>query len=149
MWLYSTPTAFDDHTLRRVARPSASDPVANSNDLLRQLPALAEVRDSAAVRGALTSLCGRGYRMQVHRHVHYKEPGQLDGSTRMPALPGSLHQDGRFRNLAGWNRFIRYPYLPLKVICFYYPEGVVDEANGPTQVVPRSHFVPRAVAGPA
>ncbi len=116
--------------------------MANSNDVLRQLPALAEVCDSSAVRGALTSLCGRGYQMQVHRHVHYKGPGKLDGSTTMPALPGSLHQDGRFRNLAGWNRFIRYPYLPLKIICFYYPEGVVDEANGPTQVVPSSHFLP-------
>ena len=142
MWPHSTPTAFDDHTLGRVARPSAADPVANSNDVLRQLPALAEVCDSGAVRGALTSLCGRGYRMQVHRHVHFKGPGKLDGSATMPALPGSLHQDGRFRTLAGWNRFMRYPYLPLKVICFYYPEGVTDEANGPTQVVPSSHFLP-------
>lgn len=136
------PNAFDDHTLGGRARPSADDSTANSNDILRQLPALVEVCASSAVRGALTSLCGRGYQMQVHRHVHYKEPGNLDGSAVMPALPGSLHQDGRFRNLAGWNRFIRYPYLPHKIICFYYPEGVMDEANGPTQVVPRSHFLP-------
>ena len=57
----------DDHTLRKKARPTPEDPTANSNDILRQLPALAEVCDAPTVRGALTSLCGRGYQMQAHR----------------------------------------------------------------------------------
>ena len=61
------PTIFDDHTLRNKARPTSEDATANSNDILRQLPALAEVCDSPTVRGALTSLCGRGYQMQAHR----------------------------------------------------------------------------------
>ena len=53
----------------------------------------------------------------------------------MPALPGGMHQDGRFRTLFGWNRFMRYPYLPMKIIAFYYPEGVT-EGNGPTRKLP-------------
>jgi ectoine hydroxylase-related dioxygenase (phytanoyl-CoA dioxygenase family) len=144
--LEERPTVFDDHTLRERARPTPDDATPNSNDILRLLPAVTEVVESPAVRGALTSLCGRGYQYQAHRHVHFKQPGVVDAETPSSAPPpsfaGGMHQDGRFRALFGWNRFIRYPFLPLKCIAFYYPEGVADVKNGPTACVPGSHYFP-------
>jgi len=127
--------AFDDHTLRG----GASRTKNNSNDILRQLPTLPRVCEDRRVHGALTSLLGSGYGMQVHRHVHRKLPGTGDLKEAKERWEeqgkfdvGALHQDGRFRSLHGWNRFFRHPYLPLKVIAFYYPHAVA-ETNGPTQ----------------
>eukprot|EP01052_Picozoa_sp_SAG31_P013145 SAG31_NODE_785_length_12089_cov_4.342936_5_plen_199_part_00 len=138
--------AFDDHTLRGEMRPTPADPTANSNDIFMRLPALAEVCSTPNVCGALTSLCGRGYQMQVHRHVHFKPPWKGETVPEMPVLPRGLHQDGRFRTLFGWNRFMRYPYLPVRIIAFYYPEGVTA-GNGVTRVLPTPFpYLPTRVA---
>ena len=133
--------AFDDHTLHGETRERP-----NSNDLLRQVPSLAEVCGDARVCGALASLLGPRHYQQVHRHVHFKSPSQPEG--REAAVEqwqtarfqqGNLHQDGRFRALGGWNRFFRHPYLPFKLVVFYFPHAVT-ELNGPTQVVEGSQY---------
>ena len=94
-----------------------------------QCPALLEVCRDERVVGALTSLAGEGYTLEVHGARHYVEAGQGGQSQ---------HQDGQWRRFGGWNRHhARRWHLPRKLMCFYYPHDVV---SAPSEVVPGSQY---------
>ena len=79
--------------------------------------------------GALTSLVGENYTLEVHGACHYVAP-RKGGQ--------SLHQDGQWRSFAGWNRhYARRWHLPRKLMCFYYPHEVI---SAPSEVVPGSQY---------
>ena len=94
-----------------------------------QVPALRHVCSDVRVRGALISLAGEHYTLEVHGARHYVAPGK--GGQR-------LHQDGQWRKFGGWNRhYARRWQMPRKLMCFYYPHTVV---SAPSEVVPGSQY---------
>jgi hypothetical protein len=103
---------------------------AHTMDTWLSCPALAEVCRDTAVRGALVSLLGERYCMEVHAASHYVRPHR--GGQH-------FHQDGQFARFGGWNRHLRRWTNVRKVICFYYPHDVV---SAPSEVLPGSHVWP-------
>lgn len=101
---------------------------AHTMDTWRECPALADLCRDPFVHGALCSLLGERYRMEVHAASHYLRPGHGGQN---------LHQDGNWCNFGGWNRHLRRWHLVRKAICFYYPHDVV---SAPSEVVPGSQY---------
>jgi hypothetical protein len=90
------------------------------NQILERVPALQEVYDHPAVRGALTSVLGRDYVMHRHRHCHTNPPGSPGGR---------WHQDDvNVRHHQIW-----------RVLAMYYPQDVTEEM-GPTVILPGTQF---------
>lgn len=84
---------------------------------LDAIPDLDRVVRDPAVEGALTSLLGANYKLQVHRTNHYKFANGGDQQ---------FHIDGQWRNLGqGWFRHYRRWHRPRKILCFYYPHDVI------------------------
>jgi hypothetical protein len=90
------------------------------NAILEEVPALQEVYDHAAVRGALVSLLGPEVRMNPHRHCHASPPG-MNGQ--------GWHQDDVNR---------RHHRLE-RVLAMYYPHDVNPEM-GPTLLMPYTQY---------
>jgi hypothetical protein len=90
------------------------------NDILERVPALQEVYDHPAVRGALESLLGPGARMHAHRHCHASPPGFAGQQ---------WHQDDVNR---------RHHRL-WRVLAMYYPHDVTPEM-GPTLILPGTQY---------
>jgi hypothetical protein len=90
------------------------------NQILERVPALLEVYDHPAVRGALTSVLGADYVMHRHRHCHTNPPGSTGGK---------WHQDDvNMRHHQIW-----------RVLGMYYPQDVTEEM-GPTVILPGTQY---------
>ena len=90
------------------------------NNLLPRIPEIQAVFDDKRVIGGLTSVLGKDYYMQPHRHPHFNQP-KSEGQR--------MHQDGGRR----WSHHTR------RLLVFYYPQDTPIEL-GPTAIVPGSHY---------
>jgi hypothetical protein len=91
------------------------------NGIYDAIPTLREVYEHPKVRGALISLLGEDMQMNAHRHLHTTPARHLHSQT--------WHQDGTN---------VRHHQIRT-VLAMYYPQEVTPE-NGPTVVLPGSHF---------
>ena len=116
------------------------------DNLLPRIPMLADLLDSPAVDGAMTSLLGEHYAWAPHRFPHNSEPlAAADPSDDFdPFLnnarmgPGSIsgsgwHQDGHSK--AGRSRWHTFRAANL----FYFPQDT-PLAKGPTRLLAGSHL---------
>lgn len=103
------------------------------NNVLPVVPELQRIMDAPQVRGALTSLLGRGYVMLPHRHCHpnFAKPAAAGGNGRRLIM--GIHKDGHAGGQKPRHR------VPRWAILFYYPQECPDQ-QGPTVIVPRSHY---------
>lgn len=100
------------------------------NNILPSLPELQLVYDDPVLRGALSSVLGRGYVMHQHRYIHGNKPGT-------PA--GGWHKDSYW----GYTRKVRN-HRPWWAMIMYYPQDTPLE-RGPTAVLKgRQHYMTRA-----
>src|SRR5207249_2625200 len=90
------------------------------NRILEQVPALQQVYDHPAVRGALTSVLGPDYLMHPHRHCHTNPPGSRGGRWHQDDVNHRHHQIWR-------------------VLAMYYPQDVTAEL-GPTVILPGTQY---------
>jgi len=90
------------------------------NEILEEVPALREVYDDPAVRGALLSVLGPGYAMHAHRHCHASPPGMRGQQWHQDDVNRRHHQIWR-------------------VLAMYYPQDVTAEM-GPTVILPGTQF---------
>ena len=90
------------------------------NNLLPRIPMIQEVFDDKRVNGALTSVLGKDYYLQPHRHCHFNPPNS-NGQ--------NLHQDGGKR----WSHYTRW------LLALYYPQETPEDL-GPTGIIPKSHY---------
>lgn len=97
-----------------------------TNNLLARVPAVQQVLDHYAVRGALESLLGPGYVLGPHRYVHTTQSGSGDGG---------FHKDCYGAGAWGCDHMLRHP-RPTMLMGLYYPHEVTVE-NGPTCIIPR------------
>ena len=104
------------------------------DDVYYDCPSLQAVVQRPAMRGALTSLLGSGYRLFTHRHCHVTPPVAAGAVGSQ-----SPHQDGSFRRFVGWSRPWRRHHRPRTLLAFYYPHQVTSEL-GPTGIAPGSHY---------
>ena len=104
------------------------------NNVLPVVPELQQIMDAPQVRGALTSLLGRNYVMLPHRHCHpnFAKPAPDSAADGRKLIMG-IHKDGHAGGQKPRHR------VPRWAILFYYPQECPDE-QGPTVIVPRSHF---------
>ncbi len=91
------------------------------NGIYDAVPALREVYEHPLVQGALVSLLGEDMQMNAHRHLHTTPARHLHSQT--------WHQDGTN---------VRHHQIRT-VLAMYYPQEVTPE-NGPTVILPGSHF---------
>ena len=116
------------------------------DNLLPRIPMLADLLDSPAVDGAMTSLLGEDYAWAPHRFPHNSEPvaaedrtGDFDpfqNNARMGqgSISGSgWHQDGHSK--AGRSRWHTFRAANL----FYFPQDT-PLAKGPTRLLAGSHL---------
>ena len=116
------------------------------DNLLPRIPMLADLLDSPAVDGAMTSLLGRHYAWAPHRFPHNSEPLAAADRTddfdpflnnaRMGkgSISGSgWHQDGHSK--AGRSRWHTFRVANL----FYFPQDT-PLAKGPTRLLAGSHL---------
>ena len=116
------------------------------DNLLPRIPMLADLLDSPAVDGAMTSLLGGDYAWAPHRFPHNSEPlaaanrcddfEPFQNNARMG--PGSIsgsgwHQDGHSK--AGRSRWHTFRAANL----FYFPQDT-PLAKGPTRLLAGSHL---------
>ncbi len=110
-----------------------------TNNLLARVPAVQQVLDHCAVRGALQSLLGEGYLLGPHRYVHTTQPGSGNGG---------YHKDCYGAGAWGCDHMLRHP-RPTMLMGLYYPHDVTIE-NGPTCIIPRrSAYESISTADPA
>ena len=135
-----------------------------TNNLLARVPAVQQVLDHPAVRGALQSLLGEGYVLGPHRYVHTTKPGSGNGG---------YHKDCYGAGAWGCDHMLRHP-RPTMLMGLYYPHEVtaphspslslplplpvtrtrtrqqVSIENGPTCIIPRrSAYESISTADPA
>ena len=91
------------------------------NGIYDAVPELRLVYEHPMVRGALISLLGNDMTMNAHRHLHTTPANHLHSQT--------WHQDGTN---------VRHHQIRT-VLAMYYPQDVTAD-NGPTVVLPGSHF---------
>lgn len=116
------------------------------DNLLPRIPMLADLLDSSAVAGAMTSLLGEDYAWAPHRFPHNSEPladvdptddfDPFQNNARMGSgsISGSgWHQDGHSK--AGRSRWHTFRAANL----FYFPEDT-PLAKGPTRLLAGSHL---------
>jgi hypothetical protein len=112
---------------REVAAMLESDGVLQQdknpgNNIMPDIPELAQVFDDPAVYGALSSLLGPAYSVHSHRHVHYSLHDQY------------WHRDSYF----GYQTIRRH--RPHYLLGMYYCSDVTEN-SGPTIVVPGTHYI--------
>ena len=128
-------TIFDktDAIFSKIRSPETEWAYNPLNNVLPVVPELQQIMDAPQVRGALTSLLGRNYVMLPHRHCHPNfarpEASVADGRK----LLMGIHKDGHAGGQKPRHR------VPRWAILFYYPQECPDE-QGPTAIVPRSHY---------
>ena len=129
-------TIFDktDAIFSKIRSPEVEWAYNPLNNVLPVVPELQQIMDAPQVRGALTSLLGRNYVMLPHRHCHPNFARPADGSAANGRkLIMGIHKDGHAGGQKPRHR------VPRWAILFYYPQECPDE-QGPTAIVPRSHF---------
>ena len=93
--------------------------------LLEEIPKISRMLEDPVVTGAITSILGEGYALHPHNFLH-------ESTTK----DQPFHQDG---NLP-WNERGHYrSHRPDWLILFYYPQ-MVDQTNGPTEVVAGTQY---------
>jgi hypothetical protein len=97
-----------------------------TNNLLARMPAVQQVLDHPAVRGALQSLLGEGSVLGPHRYVHTTQPGSGDGG---------YHKDCYGAGAWGCDHMLRHPRSQM-LMGLYYPHDVTA-ADGPTCIIPQ------------
>ena len=108
------------------------------NNVLPAVPEMQCVLDSPIVRGALTSVLGRGYALHPHRFAHNNEPGGEITATGAKTGKGSA-------SFVGWHQDDHSPlarprhHFPRYAMILYYPQDTPD-AMGPTQLIPATHL---------
>ncbi len=124
------PQSFHDAIYEELALLEENGRVGHNN-LLPCVPQIREVLDEPHIRGALRSLLGPDYYLHFHRHDH----------VNFPDAAQPLHKDGdNHSHIAIDGR----RYHPTRyVMLFYYPQDTPVE-RGPTGIVPRSQYTPRA-----
>ena len=125
--------AFHDAIFSQVAALGPEAEVLGNN-VLPAIPELARVFETRQCRGALESLLGPGYMMHPHRFAHRSEPGR-------PAQ--TWHRDSY------WGHTHARDITPWWVMGMYYPQDTCGEALGPTDVLPRSQYFSKDIAGEA
>lgn len=100
------------------------------NNILPEVPELQQVFGHPQVVGALTSILGKGYYLNLHRHCHDRSPGS-EGQ--------QLHQDSLYNSRFAVDGNRRHHHTRW-AMAFYYPQDT-DETMGPTSVVPSSHYL--------
>ena len=110
--------------VRKLNSPTAHLEIVGDN-LLAQVPALANLLSDPTIAGAIQSVLGEGAFLHPHNFVHEST------SADQP-----FHQDG---NLP-WNERGHYrAHRPDWLILFYYPQAVTLD-NGPTEVIPGTQY---------
>ena len=108
------------------------------NNVLPAVPEMQCVLDSPIVRGALTSVLGRGYVLHPHRFAHNNEPGGEITATGAKTGKGS-------HSFVGWHQDDHSPlarprhHFPRYAMILYYPQDTPD-AMGPTQLIPATQL---------
>ena len=97
-----------------------------TNNLLARVPAVQQVLDHPAVRGALQSLLGERSVLGPHRYVHTTQPGSGDGG---------FHKDCYGAGAWGCDHMLRHPRSQM-LMGLYYPHDVTP-ADGPTCIIPQ------------
>ena len=128
-------TIFDktDAIFSKIRSPETEWAYNPLNNVLPVVPELQQIMDAPQVRGALTSLLGRNYVMLPHRHCHpnFSRPEASVADGRKLLM--GIHKDGHAGGQKPRHR------VPRWAILFYYPQECPDE-QGPTAIVPRSHY---------
>ena len=128
-------TIFDktDAIFSKIRSPEVEWAYNPLNNVLPVVPELQQIMDAPQVRGALTSLLGRNYVMLPHRHCHpnFSRPEASVADGRKLVM--GIHKDGHAGGQKPRHR------VPRWAILFYYPQECPD-AQGPTAIVPRSHY---------
>ena len=128
-------TIFDktDAIFSKIRSPETEWAYNPLNNVLPVVPELQQIMDAPQVRGALTSLLGRNYVMLPHRHCHpnFSRPAASVADGRKLVM--GIHKDGHAGGQKPRHR------VPRWAILFYYPQECPDE-QGPTAIVPRSHY---------
>ena len=100
------------------------------NNLLPEVPELGQVFCHPEVTGALASILGDGYYLNLHRRCHDRTAGTEAQDMHQDSLHNSRYAvDGTRRH-----HHVRW------AMAFYYPQDT-DELMGPTAVVPRSQYL--------
>ena len=100
------------------------------NNLLPEVPELGQVFCHPEVTGALASILGDGYYLNLHRRCHDRTAGTEAQDMHQDSLHNSRYAvDGTRRH-----HHVRW------AMAFYYPQDT-DERMGPTAVVPRSQYL--------
>ncbi len=108
------------------------------NNVLPAVPEMQIVLDSPIVRGALTSVLGRGYVLHPHRFAHNNEPGGEITAEGAKTGKGSA-------SFVGWHQDDHSPlsrprhHFPRYAMILYYPQDT-PSAMGPTQLIPATHL---------
>lgn len=108
------------------------------NNVLPAVPEMQAVLDSPVVRGALTSVLGRGWALHPHRFVHNNEPGGEITAEGAKVGKGS-------HTFVGWHQDDHSPlsrprhHFPRYAMILYYPQDTPD-AMGPTQLIPATQL---------
>lgn len=113
------PPGFHDSVVRRIAElyQAEGDP---GSAILDRVPAIGQVYNHPAVRGALVSLLGPDVAMHEH-HICHRNP---------PGFPGQVwHQDAIN---------VRHHQIR-RVLAFYFPQDVTPEM-GPTTLLPGTQY---------
>ncbi len=108
------------------------------NNVLPAVPEMQAVLDSPVVRGALTSVLGRGYVLHPHRFAHNNEPGGEITATGAKTGKGS-------HSFVGWHQDDHSPlarprhHFPRYAMILYYPQDTPNTL-GPTQLIPATQL---------
>ena len=94
------------------------------NNILPRVPEAQEIFRHPIITGAVSSVLGKDYIMQPHRHCHYTEPGRKVQSWHKDSYWGYA----RVRNHHQWWAMI-----------FYYPQEVTLEM-GPSGIMPGTQY---------
>jgi HEAT repeat protein len=123
------PTSFHRSVYERTEEVFAKEGNPGNN-LLPRVPQVHKVFDDPVIRGALASVLGHDYVMHSHRHPHISPAGGQGG---------------------GWHKDSYWGYRKVRchrtrwAMIFYYPQDVTTE-NGPTGVIPGTHYYDTPVA---
>lgn len=107
------------------------------NNILPRLPELNLVLESPEIRGAMISLLGENYLVHPHRYWHYLKPNDdqdpEDREGIWAQVKSQSHQDSYTPSGQPKFHYLRYAR-------FMYYSHEVEEAHGPTHVIPGSQY---------
>uniref|UniRef100_A0A7S2DIS9 Phytanoyl-CoA dioxygenase n=1 Tax=Octactis speculum TaxID=3111310 RepID=A0A7S2DIS9_9STRA len=117
------PPAFHANVFRKADRLGKAAE-GRGNNILPEIPELAEVFNTTSCREALTSLLGVGYSLHPHRFCHKSSPGRH---------AQTWHRD------SFWGNWYPRNARPYWMMALYFPQDTPVQL-GPTGVLPRSQY---------